>query len=149
METKSEWKWFGGHDEEHCVYGPCDSREEVIAEAVTDGLGEFQDEAGQWKIGVYVCEAKNEPLRIAKWVDADRIIERADESVYDSDRVNIDFDDGEIFKCTPEQQADFVERIKRACDEWQDSHGLQFTVSTFSHVRNNEYVIADHRSEAA
>lgn len=137
------YKWYGGYNDEECQYGPYSAKEEVISEAVDDRMGEFQDEDGKWKIGVHICEARNEPLRLADWVESDRLLERADEDVYESDRVSGDYDDGIVFKCTPEQERDLQQRIKAACDEWQAAHGLVFTVRTFSHTRSHEYVVVD------
>lgn len=145
MNFISEWKWWGGYNEEICVYGPCDTKEEVIAEAIDDRMGEFQDEDGNWKIGVHVAEARNDPIRLADWIEADRLLERADEDIYESDRVSSDYDDcGPIISCTHEQEKDLQDRIKAACDEWQAAHGLVFTVCTFSHTRNHEYVVVPH-----
>lgn len=137
-----EWKWWGGTDEEVCTWGPYDTRDEVIQAGIEDGCGEFQDESGKWKIGFHIVEARKDHLRLSDWIDADRALERADESVADSDLAS-EYDDGGYFDCTTEQQRDLERRIKSACDEWQDHHGLAFKTWTFSASRNNEYVVVD------
>lgn len=139
----SQWNWYGGYNDEVCVYGPCESKEDIIAEAVDDRTGEFQDDSGSWKIGIHISEARNDPLRMADWIDADHLLNRAEEAIYESDRVCGDYDDGIVFECTPGQELDLQKRIKAACDEWQEAHGLVFTVRTFSHIRNHEYVVVD------
>ena len=139
-----EWQWWGGADEEVCIYGPCATRDEVIAEAVSDRMGEFQAEDGSWKIGVHVCEARKDPLRLADWIDdAEYQLERADERVSDSDRASENDDDG-YFGCSTEQAKDLERRLKAACDDWQAAHGLVFNTWTFSASRKHEYVVVDH-----
>ncbi|SDG35396.1 hypothetical protein [Pelagibacterium luteolum] len=143
--STNEWKWWGGVDEEVCTYGPFDTKEDVIAEAAADGTGEFQDENGNWKIGVHVVEARKDPLRLADWIgDADELMERAEESVSDSDRASSEHDEPPYFECSKDQEADLERRIKAACDEWQAEHKLTFTTFTFSASRNHEYVVVDH-----
>lgn len=145
---QGEWQWWGGTNEEVCIYGPCASKEDVVAEAVSDGIGEFQAEDGSWKIGVHVCEARKDPLRLADWIaDADDILDRADERVSDSDRAS-EYDNDGFFECSKEQMADLDRRLKAACDDWQAAHGLVFKTWTFSASRKHEYVVADHPNDA-
>ncbi len=149
MTYTSEYKWYGGHNEEVCVYGPCDTKEEVIAEAIDDRMGEFEDEDGNWKIGVHLVEARNDPIRLSEWIAADRLIEQAEEDLYESDRVDSEYDSyGPILKCTPEQEKDLEARVKESVDRWQEHHGLVFTVRTFSHTRNHDYVAVPHPGDA-
>lgn len=137
------WKWWGGPDEEVCIYGPFDTKEEVIAEAVSDGTGEFQAEDGSWKVGVHVCEARKDGLRLADWImGAFELLERADESVSDSDRAS-ENDDPPYFDTTKDQQDDLERRLKSACDEWQTAHGLVFKTFTFSAARKHEHIVVD------
>jgi len=73
------------------------------------------------------------------------MLETAEDNIADSDRVNYEYgDEGPFFGCTPEQERDLEERIKRACDEWQEEHGLVFKSNTFSASRNREYVVVAH-----
>jgi hypothetical protein len=139
---EGEWKWWGGTNQEVCTWGPCDTREQAIAEGIEDGCGEFQDETGKWKIGFHIVEARNDPLRLSDWIDTEAALERAGESVGDSDRAS-ENDDGDYFGATREQQADLEKRIKAACDDWQTANGLVFETWTFSSSRNNEYVVVD------
>lgn len=137
------WKWWGGVDEEVCTYGPCETKEQVIAEAVADGAGEFQAEDGTWKVGVHVVEARKDPLRLADWiVDIDDLLERAEDRVSDSDRSS-EYDNPPYFDCTKAQQDDLANRIKAACDDWQTAHGLTFITWTFSATRNHEHVVVE------
>lgn len=137
------WGWWAGPDEERCTIGPCASREEVIAAAQAEAMGEFQDDDGAWKLGFWICEAEKRPLRLAEWIEADQLLERAEETLADSDRVGCDGDDGPWFEATVEQEADFRKRIAAACDEWQAAHGLVFTCMTFSNSRKHERVVCE------
>jgi hypothetical protein len=141
------WKWWAGTNDEIMTYGPHDTREDAIREAQEDRVGEFQDGDGTWKIGCHVVEARQDPLRLADWVDVDDLLTRAEESLADSDRVGAEGDEGPWFECTPEQEKDLAERIQLACDDWQQVNGLVFTCQTFSASRNAEYVVVPHLGE--
>ena len=143
VPTTSAWQWWAGSDEEWCTVGPEDTREAIIQAATNDSLGEFEREGGGWNLGFYIVEARQDPLRLADWVEADRLLERAEEGMADSDRVSSEYDDGPWFECTPEQEKDLEERVKRACDEWQAEHRLVFSCATFSHTRNREHVVVE------
>ncbi len=139
----SPWQWWGGVDEEVCIYGPHETRDEVIAEATSDGIGEFQAEDGTWKISIHVCEARKDSLWLSDWImEIDELLERADEAVSDSDRAS-EHDDPPYFDCKKEHQADLERRIKAACDEWQAANNLFFKTWTFSASRNHEHVVID------
>lgn len=142
-ETKSEWKWWAGDDEQLMTIGPCDTRDDAIAEAQSQQIGEFEDENGEWKLSFYVVEARQDPLRLADWIGADDLLGRAEDGVYDSARISSECDDGPFFEVTPEQEADLAKRIREACDQWQAAHGLVFRCNTFSHQRNGEDVVID------
>ncbi len=141
--TAGAWQWWAGSDEEWCTVGPEDTREAIIQAATNDSLGEFQHEGGGWNLSFHIVEARQDPLRLADWIEADRLLERAEEGLSDSDRVSSEYDDGPWFECTPEQEKDLEERVKRACDEWQAAHRLVFSCATFSHTRNKEKVIVE------
>jgi len=142
-----EWKWYGGPSEEVCTFGPCDTKEQVIQEAIDDQSGEFQAEDGKWMIGVHVCEARKDPLHLSRWLpEIDWLLEHAEDGFADSDRAS-EYDDGGVFQCTVDQQRDLERRLKAACDEWQEANGLQFKAWTFSDSRNHEHVVVDHPAE--
>jgi hypothetical protein len=132
---KSEWKWWSGSNEEWMEHGPCDTREQAIDEARDDN-----PEAH----GFYLVEARQDPLRLADWIDAEVMIDRAEEELGDSDRIGAEHDDGPWFVTTPAQANDLETRIKKACDEWQAAHELVFTTHSFSHMRNAECVVVTH-----
>lgn len=142
-EPKSYWGWWAGANEEWCTIGPCSSRDQVIAEATDEVLGEFQD-GDTWKLGFHICEANKPPLRLADWIGADDLLGQAEDAICDSDRVSCEYDEGPWFHASAEQEADLERRVKAACDAWQAAHGLVFTCTSFSSSRNHEHVVVPH-----
>lgn len=142
-DPKSYWGWYAGANEEWCTIGPCSSRDEVIAEATDEVLGEFQD-GDTWKLGFHICEANKPPLRLADWIGADDLLGQAEVAICDSDRVSCEYDEGPWFHASAEQEADLERRVKAACDAWQAAHGLVFTCTSFSSSRNHEHVVVPH-----
>lgn len=119
--SEPHWFWWSSTDEEH-FDGPFKTRDAAIANLDGD-LG-------------WVCEAHQSPLRLALYVDVETLLENAEDTA--SDLSNEDGDP--IFDPSPEQTADLQARIKRACDEWQDAHGIQFIPWSFTDIRNKESI---------
>jgi hypothetical protein len=142
-EQKTSWQWWAGENEEWCTVGPEDSHAAIIAAATSECLGEVQ-EGLEWKLAFHIVEARQDPLRLADWIGTDRLLERAEDSLGDSDQTSSEYDDGPWFECSPEQEKDLEARVRRACDEWQAEHGLVFNASTFSATRNSEDVVVPH-----
>lgn len=136
----TEYKWYASRDEEYCTVGPCDTREQAIAEAIDDCMGEYEADDGSYRLSFYIMEAKNEPLKLSDWIDVDRMLEDADEKVGDSDRVAYEYDEPPYFEFDGKLYKDLEARIKKACDDWQTEHNLVFRVTTFSHVRGTEHI---------
>lgn len=138
---ETPWRWYAGENEEVLTVGPFPSREAVVREAAGQRLGEFLDEAdGSWKLAFHVVEARQDPLRLSAYVDAERLLEDAENSLESSDRMT-ELDEGPIFECSVGQQADLEAHVRRACDDWQARHGLTFRVKSFSHSRNGERLV--------
>jgi len=130
MSNQTVWQWYQARDREGSYSGPFESREAAIAE----GRGEWDDEHGFW-----VAEATNPPVKLADWIGAEDLLERADESIFDNDRASQEWDDA-IFEASTEQQNDLKARVIAACEEWQKAHGLTFQCSTFEDMRNVEFI---------
>lgn len=141
------WRWWGSTNEENFTYGPCKTRDEVIDEAIADRMGEFQDENGTWMIGVHICEARQDPLRVADWIGTEELLEHAEETLADSDRVAYEYDEGPWFECSTEQAKDFQARINAACDEWQKAHNLVFVPRTFSDTRSLKFIAVPYPAQ--
>lgn len=140
---EANWQWWAGDNDEWFTVGPCDTKEEAIQQAIEDEVGLWFDKSQDPPClmqAFHVVEARQDQLKLSDWVDAEQIIERADEALADSDRVSCENGDGPWFEATPDQDVDLTRRIKLACDEWQTAHGLVFHSNTFSHQRNSETI---------
>ena len=121
MTDCPQWFWWSSTDEEH-YDGPFKTRAQAVAEL--DG------EPG------WVCEAHQASLRLADFVDAEAVLERAEDLACDYSNEDADT----IFEPSPEQTADLDARIKSAVNDWQDAHGLRFIPWSFTEMRNKEKV---------
>ena len=122
--------WYHTTDPEGFWHGKCATREDAVA----DGRSYYDGDP------FCVAWAVNDPIRLADWIDADRLLERAEDRLADSDRVCGEFDDDIVFRVTPAQERDLEDRIKRVCDEWQAAHNLVFTFNTFSAMGEPEWI---------
>ena len=146
--TTDGWGWWASVDEENYTVGPEPTREAVIQVAVDDELG-FDDggDAGP-RCVLHICEARQNPIRLSDWIEADCILERADERISDGAYTGSEFDYPPYFDVTPDQEADLIRRLKTACDEWQDAHGLVFKTYSFSDSRDEETVTVKLEDDA-
>lgn len=135
--TSEVWQWWAGDNEERYSVGPCATREEAIAEAIDADIG--LEEAADGPVNhLCLCEALIfPPQRLADYLDLERIIERAEEKADDKGLIDHE-GDHRLFAASDDQLNDLAERLKRACDEWQQAHGLVFESLGFQCVRNEE-----------
>ncbi|MBA4352942.1 MAG: hypothetical protein C0427_17045 [Rhodobacter sp.] len=133
MIEKSVGWFFAAWEDSESWDGPHASREA----AISAGRACYGEEDG-----FCVCEAFNGPLDLneyARWHD---FLERAEEAVIESDRINTEYEEGPFFDVTPEQAQDLETHLRHAVTIWQEKHGLQFVCRTFSDMRNMEHVPA-------
>ncbi len=117
-----DWGWYAGSDDEHYHTGPLATRDEAMA--ALNGRGG------------YIIEAHQGPVKLSAYIDAQDLLERAEDTAYDLSNENGD----PIFDAKSEQIADLSTRLKAACDKWQAAHGLVFTPYTFTACRNEERI---------
>jgi len=136
--VKNEWTWWASSGGELYTTGPCDTREQVIQEMCDSGMGETFNDT---KIAhsFEIAETLNNPLMLRDYIRANTLLEEADERVYDNDRVCHEYDE-DVFTVTPAQGQDLQDRIKKACDDWQEANALVFTVRTFESMRSMETI---------
>ena len=121
---KTGWLWFSGSNAEH-YSDTHNTREEAIA--------------ALYGFGGYIVEAIQEPLRLADYIDAESILEGAED-----DAEQYSNEDGDrIFACAEDQLDDLQARLKTACDEWQASQLLAFIPYCFTSTRNAEKIAPD------
>jgi len=120
--TQPDWKWYARSNEEEFHSGPFDTREEAI-----NALD------GSWG---FIIEAHKRPLALSSYFDATRFLEDAEESACD-----LANHDGELlFEATSTQIEDLEERVRKAIDQWQESHNMVFISWYFSQSRNLEII---------
>lgn len=121
-------KWYhASFEDSESWSGGFATREEVIAA----GMRDYDD-------FFYICLASNPPVALKDWIV--NPLDAAEDALHDSERVMPDFDDDTIFSVTPAQDSDLLERIRKACDEWQEAHNLVFTVRTFESMDEVERI---------
>lgn len=139
-DAPNEWRWWCSSDAE-TYQGPHFTREDAIAAGLDYSMGEHRDESGKLMCHFYIAEARQAPLLLSDWIDVERMIIDADETLSESDRTAAECDEGPFFEVSSEQHNDLEARIKAACNEWQKAHALVFTCKTFSDSRNQETIL--------
>lgn len=124
MNNEQEWKWYSGADGSSYENGPCNTREQAIAEL--DGEGG------------YVVMARKVPLRLSQHFDTQSFLESAEETAYDMANESGD----PLFDVTKEQQDDLQARVRAAIEAWQYAHNLTFMPWTFSETKHEERIKA-------
>lgn len=148
MEQHKDWKWWAGSNEEIFTSGPHDTRDEAIQDALgNEYFNVFVDATGARNAGIHIVEAYIAPLRIADWIGADDIVERAENRISDG-MVFAENDEGPWFETTVEQAEDLEQCLRKAANDWQDRHKLVFATTTFEGQRNSEYLVLPHPNGA-
>lgn len=133
IEGRDGFQWWVSSDEEH-YQGPYDTRDEALRVAISEGLGDaFNRVPGCQRF--YLCEAKQGPVDLASYIDADdvfqRVTERIDEEFGGEDGLNWDF-------WTSEQERDLDRAIGATVRRWQRRHGIAIRTWAFTATRSTE-----------
>lgn len=121
------FQWWHSNDQERWD-GPCDTREEAIAEARS------------WEHR-FICQANQRIVHARDLFDITRIVEDFDN---DEGYELADPDgDGLFDRVTGDQWVDLEARIAAVADAWQEAHGLSFPAFAFHDVRNEETLLED------
>lgn len=106
-------QWWWGYSDDGGFYGPYDTRDIAIAQALIE-----TDE------GFYVCQAsRHDPQKLSDYFRADTFLEDADLEA--DELLNPDGDDP-LFDLTDEQTKDLQAVVRAAIDAWQERRKLVF-----------------------
>lgn len=124
MATDGNFKWWYGHGKEpEIFYGPCDTRDEAVAQ------GEAENEHG-----FTICEADKATAR-PHFFDADWVMEQ-----YGEANEECWGEDGPEFTVSKEQERELELMLGDAFKEWLDKIGKAAPrVWAFGEIRNTEY----------
>ena len=138
---RGSFGWYAGVDDEHYTEGPYATREECITSARSDGIGEYQDNSGEWRYGIHICEAQENNQDLAEWFCANVFIE--DTVAYMDDNGCGSNEDGDFHPLdglTDAQVKDLEASVRSAIRHWQKRNGLKLRSYWFKDVRNQEYI---------
>lgn len=130
-EPLPKWQWWAGSDESWMTVGPCATREQVISEAVSDGLYENHD-------GFYVIEAIKGRVDLSAQFDATYWLEQAHERLHE-DLADENGDGFDIITSADDIEA-LQKAVRAAISKWQAERRITVTTTRFTHTRNAEWV---------
>lgn len=127
------FQWWISADEEH-YQGPYETRDEAIRCALAEGLGDaFNRVPGCQRF--YLCEARQGPIDLSRYADADDILEqicsRVDDEFGGENGIDWDF-------WTREQEQDLDRRITAVVLAWQRRHKIKIRTWAFTAQRSDE-----------
>jgi hypothetical protein len=136
----SAFKWYASSDGEICTIGPCDSREEVIAEAELEELGLRQGEnGGPDVLHFHIVEASLDLVDISQHLNIDNVACGLCESIDEEHAF-----DGDEYPSedawTSEQEKDLELHLRAAVAAWQLRHAIEIQPNKFTRERNQEEV---------
>jgi hypothetical protein len=141
-ETERHWSWWAGYDEERYTVGPCTTREEAIAEAISSCIFseiEPKNPGDPWTIRFYVIEATQWQISDIK-IDANTVLENLSEHVYEE---MLDPEgDGNLFDLSPEDTKNLSLFLTKAFHEWAVDKKLKNWA--FKDSRNGEWIELPH-----
>lgn len=136
MTKAKDWQWWHSHNGGEEYYGPCDTREDAIAEGRDQADGE----------SFIICEARKGGLRdfingrVSEWLD-DRNDDQGPPDEAISERI------------TDAQWKDLDARLTEAAKQWADANNIHDRVWAFAATRNDEDIEGDdyaaHETEDA
>lgn len=141
MTSQTEWAWYASDDAENYTVGPEPNRDAIVSAARDEELG-FIEENGKPELRFWIVEARKADLRIADFCLPSDLFEHAEDEADSLDYGGVDQME-EVFTCSQEHQADLKARLRAACEEWQQAHGLSWRSWAFSETRNEETVTID------
>lgn len=114
--------WWAGRNEEILAVGPCDTKEQAIAEAIGSmAYRENDDGTNTIYVGMFVKQRIN----LAKYFDAESFLEKASEKMdEDGDGGDEYGDNNPCLEISEQATADLECVVREAIWKWQRDHGL-------------------------
>ena len=139
------FQWYASSDAERYTIGPCDTRDQAIAEATAMEMGWQEDDDGA-KMVFHVMEATKPDLILADHFDAADWFEQLENgSCFDLGDPD---GDGILSIISKEAGDDLEARVRAVIRQWQADHKLDFNVWAFSQTRSGEWVTIPAQLEA-
>lgn len=137
--------WYASSDAERYTIGPCDTRDQAIAEATGEELGWLEGDDGANMV-FHIVEASKPDLNLADYFDAADWFEMLENGpVYDLG----DPDGDGILSIISKAAGDDLEtRVREVIRQWQADHKLDFNVWAFGETRNGEWVTVPVQMDA-
>ena len=122
-DNNFKWWWAIGTSQPESYNGPCDTREQAIAEAQAD----------DGNVHGFVIVEADRSVPDCKIFDAGRMLED-----YDEHNLECWGEDGADVQCTAEQEIDLEVMLTAAFDAWFKKHGISQSGWNFDTTRNAE-----------
>lgn len=149
----NEWKWYAGTDDERFDIGPCDTRDQVIAEALAQRIGEVSEEVSEdvtdpetgvltnrlYRHRFYVLEAvPHGPVELDGYFDAANWFDELENGPL----ADLGDSDGNpmLADITKAQGADLTDRIQAVIRQWQVDHNITISAWAFAQSAKAEFV---------
>jgi hypothetical protein len=145
MSQEAEWKWWASSNEEDYTVGPCDSKQQAIAEAVSNELGYNFSRKDKHVMTFHVVEARKAEGRLSEMFDGYDWLLDLDENKL-ADEYNEWNDSG---PCEHIDATTVTAVVRNALREWEDREGVRLKLYRFADCRNGEWVTREFQIEEA
>ncbi|WP_026790372.1 hypothetical protein [Pleomorphomonas oryzae] len=139
--------WYAGCDEELLPIGPCDSREQVIQEAIASEVFKENDDGSRI---VLIGKYANIRVNLADYFDAEEFLERASEAMDNNDEGGDEYGDRHpCHEIDDDATADLQKVVRETIWKWQRDHGLHLKSWALRLVEGDEAVPVNGASTTA
>lgn len=136
------WNWWAAFDGgEHFTIGPDSSREEVIIQAIADGVGEYSDDDVNWRTSFTIAECRDNHVDLARFFEVDDWLETVWERMDDNNcGGNEDGGQHPLEELSSQDTLDLEACVRSAIRHWQERKGLKLHSYWFAGMRNHEEI---------
>lgn len=143
MSDEQEWGWWASSNEEDYTIGPCDTRDQAIAEAISSEVGYDYSRKDKHVMKFHVIEARKAEGRLSEMFDgAEWLDDLEGNKLYDE--YNEWSDTG---PCEHIDAYAVTAVVQNALKEWEDREGVRVKLYRFAECRNAEWVTKEFELE--